>query len=176
MGLPRSPERVVGAERRRSRRWVGHSRCCDHLHATEKRTHDYLAWCDESVRSVARRAPAESSVSANPPGTRQLPGLPEKAVKPYADKETYVVLDNLSTHTAPDVCGWLEKKSARRLPAPQPHLVPRTRHTPGPPCPTRSGEPSPMRHPTFVCAHRWRSGPLRVIGAQDSTRPVPNRD
>jgi transposase len=33
----------------------------------------------------------------------------KKAVKPHADKEIHVVLDNLSTHTTPDVQAWLEK-------------------------------------------------------------------
>ena len=33
----------------------------------------------------------------------------KKAVKPHADKEVHVVLDNLSTHKTDDVKAWLEK-------------------------------------------------------------------
>src|SRR5689334_22020352 len=33
----------------------------------------------------------------------------KKAVKPHAGKEVHVVLDNLSTHTTPEVKEWLEK-------------------------------------------------------------------
>ncbi|MFD9483361.1 transposase [Streptomyces sp. NPDC059991] len=33
----------------------------------------------------------------------------KKAVKPHAGKEIHVVLDNLSTHTTPDVKTWLAK-------------------------------------------------------------------
>jgi transposase len=39
----------------------------------------------------------------------ELRGLPERAVKPYAGKEIHIVLDNLPTHTTPDVKAWLEK-------------------------------------------------------------------
>lgn len=31
----------------------------------------------------------------------------KKAVKPHAGKEIHVILDNLSTHTTPDVRQWL---------------------------------------------------------------------
>ena len=33
----------------------------------------------------------------------------KKAVKPHTGKEVHVVLDNLSTHTTPEVTAWLEK-------------------------------------------------------------------
>jgi DDE superfamily endonuclease len=33
----------------------------------------------------------------------------KKAVKPHVGRDIHVVLDNLSTHTTPDVCAWLEK-------------------------------------------------------------------
>ncbi|MET7846097.1 transposase, partial [Streptomyces sp. NPDC005356] len=33
----------------------------------------------------------------------------KKAVKPHTGKEIHVVLDNLSTHTTPDVKAWLAK-------------------------------------------------------------------
>ncbi|WP_274578663.1 IS630 family transposase [Streptomyces sp. AC1-42W] len=33
----------------------------------------------------------------------------KKVVKPHAGKEIHIVLDNLSTHTTPDVMAWLEK-------------------------------------------------------------------
>ena len=40
----------------------------------------------------------------------------KKAVKPHAGKEVHVVLDNLSTHTTPEVMAWLETQPARALP------------------------------------------------------------
>ena len=46
------------------------------------------------------------------PRRRHLPGFLaflKKAVKPHAGKEIHVVLDNLSTHTTPEVKEWLEK-------------------------------------------------------------------
>jgi hypothetical protein len=47
------------------------------------------------------------------PRRRHLPGVPQKVgqaqVKPHAGKEIHVVLDNLSTHTTPEVKEWLEK-------------------------------------------------------------------
>ena len=41
------------------------------------------------------------------PQRRTLPGLPQSAVKPHAGKDIHVVLDNLSTHTTPEVAQWL---------------------------------------------------------------------
>ena len=35
-------------------------------------------------------------------------GFRKKAVKPHADKDVHVVLDNLSTHNSPDVQDWLK--------------------------------------------------------------------
>ena len=43
------------------------------------------------------------------PRRRHLPAFLKKAVKPHAGKEIHVVLDNLSTHTTPEVKEWLEK-------------------------------------------------------------------
>ncbi len=40
------------------------------------------------------------------PRRRAIPRL-KAAVKPYADKRIHVVLDNLSTHTTPEVTQWL---------------------------------------------------------------------
>ena len=41
------------------------------------------------------------------PRWRTIPGLPQAAVKPHAGKDIHVILDNLSTHTTPDVAQWL---------------------------------------------------------------------
>lgn len=43
------------------------------------------------------------------PERGELPGLLKKAVKPHAGKEIHIVLDNLSTHTTPEVKTWLAK-------------------------------------------------------------------
>jgi transposase len=37
--------------------------------------------------------------------------FPKKAAKPHTGKDIHVVLDNLSTHTTPDVQAWLDKNS-----------------------------------------------------------------
>lgn len=43
------------------------------------------------------------------PRRRQLPGLPQKTVAPHGTRKIHVVLDNLSTHTTPDVMAWLAR-------------------------------------------------------------------
>jgi transposase len=76
--------------------------------ATEKRTHDY------------RRHGTTTLVAALNVGTGQVMGecVPvrdgaqflaflKKAVKPHVGKDVHVVLDNLSTHTTPEVMAWL---------------------------------------------------------------------
>jgi hypothetical protein len=35
--------------------------------------------------------------------------FPKRAVAPHAGQQIHVVLDNLSTHTTPDILAWLEK-------------------------------------------------------------------
>jgi len=77
--------------------------------ATEKRTHDY------------RRHGTTTLVAALNVGTGQVLGectscrdgaqflaFLNKAVRPHAGKDVHVVLDNLSTHTTPEVMAWLD--------------------------------------------------------------------
>lgn len=40
------------------------------------------------------------------PDPRELPGLREEAANPHAGRGLHVVLDDLSTHTAPEVKVW----------------------------------------------------------------------
>ena len=79
--------------------------------ATEKRTHDYVrhgttnlfAALNVGTGEVVRRVQAH-------PQRRGLPGLPQEGRgTPHAGKEIHVVLDNLSTHTTPEVMAWLAR-------------------------------------------------------------------
>ena len=75
---------------------------------TEKRTHDYVRHGTTNLFAALNVAPARSSASASPPATAQdFLAFLKKAVKPHAGSDMHVVLDNLSTHTTPDVQAWL---------------------------------------------------------------------
>jgi transposase len=78
--------------------------------ATEKRTHDYLRHGTTNLFAALNVGTGEVFGECKPTrdGEDFLAFL-KKAVKRYVDKEIHVVLDNLSTHTTPDVCAWLEK-------------------------------------------------------------------
>ena len=79
--------------------------------ATEKRTHDYVRHGTTNLFAALNVGNGEVYGECKP--TRNgadFLGLPaSKAVKPHAGKEVHVVLDNLSTHTTPDVKAWLER-------------------------------------------------------------------
>jgi transposase len=78
--------------------------------ATEKRTHDYLRHGTTNLFAALNVGTGEVFGECKPTrdGDDFLTFL-KKAVKPYVDKEIHVVLDNLSTHTTPDVCAWLDR-------------------------------------------------------------------
>ena len=78
--------------------------------ATEKRTHDYVRHGTTNLFAALNVATGEvvRRVQAHPQ-RRELPRLPRKAVKPHAGADMHVVLDNLSTHTTPEVQAWLER-------------------------------------------------------------------
>ena len=78
--------------------------------AIEKRTHDYARHGRTNLFAALNVGTGEVFGECKPTrdGDNFLAFL-KKAVKPYVDKEIHVVLDNLSTHTTPDVCAWLEK-------------------------------------------------------------------
>ncbi|WP_246040730.1 IS630 family transposase [Streptomyces cadmiisoli] len=80
--------------------------------ATEKRTHDYVRHGTTNLFAALNVATGEvlGECRPNRNGATFLAFL-KKAVKPHAEKEIHVVLDNLSTHTTPDVKAWLAKNT-----------------------------------------------------------------
>jgi transposase len=78
--------------------------------ATEKRTHDYVRHGTTNLFAALNVGTGEvlGECRASRDGDTFLAFL-KKAVKPHADKEIHVVLDNLSTHSTPEVKAWLEK-------------------------------------------------------------------
>ncbi|WP_245991464.1 IS630 family transposase [Streptomyces spongiicola] len=78
--------------------------------ATEKRTHDYVRHGTTNLFAALNIATGEvvGECKPNRNGDTFLAFL-KKAVKPHAGKEIHIVLDNLSTHTTPDVKAWLEE-------------------------------------------------------------------
>lgn len=77
--------------------------------ATEKRTHDYVRHGITNLFAALNVGTGEVLGECLPvrDGANFLAFL-KKAVKPHAGKDVHVVLDNLSTHTTPDVMTWLE--------------------------------------------------------------------
>jgi transposase len=78
--------------------------------ASEKRTHDYVRHGTTNLFAALNVGTGEVFGECRPSrdGANFLAFL-KKAVEPHAGKEIHVVLDNLSTHTTPDVEAWLEK-------------------------------------------------------------------
>ena len=80
--------------------------------ATEKRTHDYVRHGTTNLFAALNVGTGEvfGECKSTRNGDDFLAFL-EKAVKPHTGKDVHVVLDNLSTHTTPDVQAWLDKNS-----------------------------------------------------------------
>jgi transposase len=78
--------------------------------AGEKRTHDYVRHGTTNLFAALNVHTGEVTGECKPSrnGANFLAFL-KKATKPHAGKEIHVVLDNLSTHTTPEVKAWLEK-------------------------------------------------------------------
>ncbi|MFN2535495.1 MAG: IS630 family transposase [Pseudonocardiaceae bacterium] len=76
--------------------------------ATEKRTHDYVRHGTTNLFAALNVGTGEvfGECQLNRNGATFLTFL-KKAVAPHADKDVHVVLDNLSTHTTPEVMDWL---------------------------------------------------------------------
>src|SRR4029078_6134572 len=85
--------------------------------ATEKRTHDYVRHGTTNLFAALNVGTGEVCGEARPTrdGDTFLAFL-KKSVKPHAGKEIHVVLDNLSTHTTPEVKEWLEKNPKGEFP------------------------------------------------------------
>jgi transposase len=77
--------------------------------ATEQRTHDYVRHGTTNLFAVLNVNTGEVIGDCLPSrnGPAFLAFL-KKAVAPHAGREIHVVLDNLSTHTTPDVRSWLD--------------------------------------------------------------------
>ena len=78
--------------------------------ATEKRTHDYVRHGTTNLFAALNVATGEVFGECKPTrdGANFLSFL-KKAVRPHAGADVHVVLDNLSTHTTPEVTAWLER-------------------------------------------------------------------
>ena len=78
--------------------------------ATEKRTHDYVRHGATNLFAALNVATGEVFGECKPTrnGANFLDFL-KKAVKPHTGADVHVVLDNLSTHTTPEVTAWLER-------------------------------------------------------------------
>ena len=76
--------------------------------ATEKRTHDYIRHGTTNLFAALQVGSGEIYGECHPTrdGAQFLAFL-KAAVKPHASKDIHVILDNLSTHTTPDVVQWL---------------------------------------------------------------------
>jgi transposase len=85
--------------------------------ASEKRTHDYVRHGTTNLFAVLNLGTGEVFGECTPTRNgKDFLAFVKKAVKPHAGKEVHVVLDNLSTHTTPEVRAWLEKKSTHPFP------------------------------------------------------------
>lgn len=75
---------------------------------TEKRTHDYVRHGTTNLFAALNVGTGEVLGERAPvrDGAHFLAFL-KKAVTPYVGKEVHIVLDNLSTHTTPEVMAWL---------------------------------------------------------------------
>lgn len=84
---------------------------------TEKRTHDYVRHGTTNLFAAMDVGTGEVVGQCKP--TRNgadFLAFGKRVVRPHRDKEIHIVLDNLSTHTTPDVEAWLNKNPERGLP------------------------------------------------------------
>jgi transposase len=77
--------------------------------ATEKRTHDYVRHGTTNLFAALNVGTGEVIGECRPSrnGAAFL-AFVKKAVAPHAGRQVHVVLDNLSTHTTPEVRAWLD--------------------------------------------------------------------
>ncbi|MER6351213.1 IS630 family transposase [Streptomyces sp. NPDC001634] len=86
------------------------STSCPWASPTEKRTHDYVRHGTTNLLPALNVATGEVFGECKPNrNSATFLAFLKKAVKPHAGKEIHIVLDNLSTHTTPDVKAWLAK-------------------------------------------------------------------
>jgi transposase len=78
---------------------------------TEERTHDYKRHGTTNLFAALNVGTGQVIGECRPTrdGASFL-AFVKKAVKPHRDQQVHVVLDNLSTHTTPEVMAWLDKQ------------------------------------------------------------------
>jgi transposase len=77
---------------------------------TEKRTHDYRRHGITNLFAALNVGTGQVTADCHPHRTgKAFLAFLRKAVKPHAGKQIHVVLDNLSTHTTPEVNAWLAR-------------------------------------------------------------------
>lgn len=77
---------------------------------TEKRTHDYKRHAVTNLFAALNVGTGEVTGACRPSRNgAEFPAFLKKATAPHKGRQIHVVLDNLSTHTTPDVMAWLEK-------------------------------------------------------------------
>jgi transposase len=75
---------------------------------TEKRTHDYIRHGTTNLFAALNVGTGEVFGECAPTcGGKDFLAFLKRAVKPHAGRDIHVVLDNLSTHTTPEVAAWL---------------------------------------------------------------------
>jgi transposase len=78
------------------------------FNTTEQRTHDYVRHGTTNLFAALNVATGEVTGQCRPSrNAAEFLAFLRKAVAPYRGREIHVVLDNLSTHTTPDVQAWL---------------------------------------------------------------------
>ena len=76
----------------------------------EKKTHDYVRHGTANLFAALNVETGEVFGECRPTRTRQdFLDFLNKAVQLHIDKEIHGVLDNLSTHTTPEVTAWLQR-------------------------------------------------------------------
>jgi transposase len=77
---------------------------------TEKRTHDYRRHGTTNLFAALEVATGQVVADCHPRRTGvEFLAFVKKAVKAHTGKQIHVVLDNLSTHTTPEVKAWLAR-------------------------------------------------------------------
>jgi transposase len=78
--------------------------------AAEKRTHDYVRHGTTNLFAALNVGTGEVFGECKPTHDgKDFLAFLRKAVGPHQGKDIHVVLDNLSTHTTPDVVAWLQR-------------------------------------------------------------------
>jgi transposase len=78
--------------------------------AAEKRTHDYVRHGTTNLFAALNVGTGEVFGECKPTHDgKDFLAFLRKAVEPHQGKDIHVVLDNLSTHTTPDVVAWLQR-------------------------------------------------------------------